>query len=215
MKIEIDIRPRQSGKTKELIDQYLRYYLQFNPEGNIYTMIFVVLNQSMKRNIMDKVYERLVGINVNIKGIMESTILTPDQLYAATSLLAPFIGRKSFHGSVKTVLIDEYLLFDIHQQEKVFEYLHCHRKIENVYIKTTSNKLYNHLDLKLAKMLYYTDSNIYGYLKSDVLERLKTLKDNLLIHPSTKVIWSFDPIRAKYDPEQYSIQIEGRWLEYE
>ena len=171
MKIEMRIAPRCSGKTKHLIEEFLRedeeaYYVA--------TSKAEIIDKMKKCGITDKKYF--------------------DRVMTVDSFITNYIGK-----TIKKLYLDEWLIFNDESQRTLYNIIRnilspC--GLEEIIIATTSDKIYNKSEIdnmRLARKTY-KDGVKQFYLtlrKQNLID--KTLfynflgDDDCLIHNETVI----------------------------
>ena len=187
-----EILPRQTGKTQSLVMKASSLL----DEG--YSVAFIVLNMGMKKHIMD-IYREEPGSHV---------IFTVEEYLRYINQIG--VRTKSFDYT----LIDEYLILCDSQQKELYYYAPIYTK-KTVYIKTTSNKLYdkNMVDLiKGWKTLVTKHEELILASKIEFIDTKEAehLLYNFLTDPKTQVITVYNDFKEMYTKEQYDLCVMGK-----
>jgi len=192
-----DIRPRQSGKTTEL----LKLANNFKEVNNI----FITLNNHVKSNIhKHNVYNRTYTIHC-IKGVVNRPRLYTQEEFSEERLKGLIF---------ENVFIDEYLLFKEENQSKIYQILKNIPGVFDVYIKTTPSKMINKnklLLIKEAKKNNIDLKELLSLFKTINENEIKYLYYNLLTHPNAKIDVKYDYIKNSYDPEAFKMEYQGQF----
>ncbi len=123
---------------------------------------------------------------------------------------------------IKRLLIDEYLFFNEKQKEDLNKIINCY---EEVFLFSSSNKIYNSVLLSLIKQCKEKGYNnkilkdYFGFKSSDIFEYW----NNLLTHPDIKIInhrnlnnlnylYKAKKICDKFSKEQFETEILGQYI---
>lgn len=189
-KCEMNIQPRQSGKSEKIIQ-----YCKRNPTGSI---IIITLNRQMG-NITKERLREVGNKNNNIEIIPVNNL----------DKIKYFRGR----SKIEQCFIDEYLFYTKNEQKGVYYFLkNIPLKILDIKIFTTSYRMVNECLFYIVKMEKSGElsPDIREFIKKEYMDEYNYLYHNFLTDPKTKIFNSYEYAKKMFSKEIFETEYLGK-----
>jgi hypothetical protein len=197
MKNTFEIRPRQTGKTTELIEAFLK-----DPS----TALFITHNRHMKQHVIRMIRE--IHPYMADQQFWDKKVLCPAELNDLRRTAGTRAGIEEYE---ERIFVDEYLFFRKECKRALSEFKSRFPGAKWC-IKTTSDRKY---DMKLIDMVRCIKSTQYpdqilNWLKAEYQIEIveQGLWDNLLTDPDIPLP---KDNRSQYSESQYMLYVAGQW----
>lgn len=204
-RLYINIRPRASGKTSQI----LKSWFQYTQAGNEDVCIICAkydYEKHLVRQFMNNYY--FIGDeNLEIyRKMLDRSVMSISSLIHNKDKLRV---RKW-----NNFLIDEYLFFSVQEKFAVFEIFHT-LGLDSIFeIYTTADRIYksNKIEFVRQAIRLWRICNVFPFdfkeLRHFISEdEFWELRHNLICHPEANIDCHFEDMRAKMPPENFRVSL--------